>query len=54
MVINYKQDLSLTSRDIVDYVRGGEYEGGASWPEMKLAYNHWGLDPGELPALDYY
>ena len=53
MVINYKQDLSLTSRDIVDYVRGGEYEGGASWPEMKLAYNHWGLDPGELPALDY-
>ena len=53
-IINYKQSKFLTAGEVVTYVYGAPIDKGGDWPEMKKAYNHWGLYPWEEGYLAYW
>lgn len=52
-LINYLKGYSLTASSIANYVYPNNPEQGASWTEIRNAYNHWGLSVVQSTVINF-
>lgn len=52
-LINYYKGKSLTASTVANYVYPSNPDQGATWTEIKKAYNHWGLSPSQTGKITF-
>lgn len=50
---NYYKGTSLTASSVANYVFPGNPEQGATWTNIKKAYNHWKLYPSQTGVISF-
>lgn len=52
-LINFYKGKSLTDKTVAKYIYGKNWNRGATWKQIKKAYNHWGLSPTQKSRIKF-
>lgn len=52
-MVNYLKGKSLSASNVANYVFPDNPEQGATWSDIKKAYNHWGLYPSQTGVISF-